>query len=77
MSKVIVQIASKVYQMTEKELAGVLKIACEQVPFGIYAIRKGNQVELAREKNLTTTQLKQKVRDLKAAGYKVYYNKGK
>lgn len=63
--------------MDKKELDGVLKIASEQVPQGIYAIQKDNYVELAREKNLSKTQLKHRLRELKAAGYKVYYNKGK
>ena len=63
--------------MDKKELDGVLKIASEQVPQGIYAIQKDNYVELAREKNLSKTQLKQRLRELKAAGYKVHYNKGK
>ena len=62
--------------MDNKELKGVLKIASEQIPNGIYAVQKGNYVEMAREK-LTNTQLKQRIRELKAAGFKVYYNKGK
>ena len=63
--------------MDKKELDGVLKIASEQVPQGIYAIQKDNYVELTREKNLSKTQLKHRLRELKAAGYKVHYNKGK
>ena len=61
--------------MTEKELAGVLKVACEQVPFGIYAIRKKDYIELRNDK-MSKTQLKQRLRELRSAGYKVYFNKG-
>ena len=71
-----VRLGKKLYEMTEKELEGVLKIASEQVPFGIYAVRKDDYVELLRERHKTITQLKKSVRLYKQGGFKVYANKG-
>lgn len=71
-----VRLGKKLYEMTEKELEGVLKIASEQVPFGIYAVRNDDYVELLRERHKTITQLKKSVRLYKQGGFKVYANKG-
>ena len=71
-----VRLGKKIYEMSEKELEGLLKIASEQVPFGIYAVRKDDYVELLREKHKTITQLKKSVRLYKQGGFKVYANKG-
>ena len=71
-----VRLGTKLYEMTEKELEGVLKIASEQVPFGIYAVRKDDYVELLKERHKTITQLKKTVRLYKQGGFKVYANKG-
>lgn len=68
-----VKVAKKIYQMGRKEFEGLLKVAGEQVPRGIYAIQKGDYAELMNEKT-TITQGKALKRQLKAQGYKVYSN---
>ena len=35
-----VNVMNRVYRMSQKEYQGLLEIASEQVPFGIYAIEK-------------------------------------
>ena len=69
-----VKIANRVWSMSKKEYKGTLEIAKEQVPFGIYAVEKGDYAELLNEKATSMTNLKNKVREYKAAGYKVYAN---
>ena len=36
--------------MSRKEYQGLLKIAKEQVPFGVYALEKGDYAELRNDK---------------------------
>lgn len=62
------------YQMSRKEYQGLLEVASEQVPRGVYAIEKSNYAELRCDKCKSTTQLKAIIREFKALGYKVYYN---
>ena len=63
--------------MSRKECQGLLKMASDEIPFGIYAIEKGNYVELRRDKCSSISKLKELVRNFKANGFKVYMNKGK
>ena len=65
---------NKAYQMTRKQAKGLLDIASEQVPFGIYAVEKGGKISMEHMKCLSITQLKEKVREFRSAGFKVYYN---
>lgn len=51
-----------------------MKIASEQVPFGIYAVEKQGYSELMNLKCESTTQLKQRICELKAQGFKVRAN---
>lgn len=60
--------------MSRKEYQGLLKVASEQVPFGIYAIEKKDYSELRCDKCNSVTQLKNLTRQYKATGYKVYAN---
>lgn len=69
-----VNIGPRTYSMGKNELDKLLEVAREQIPRGIYAVRKGNYVELCREK-LTKTQLKIRTREYKALGFVVYANK--
>lgn len=62
------------YQISKKEYKGLLKVASEQVPFGIYAVERGDYAELCNIKCSSTTQLKEKKREYKAQGFKVYAN---
>ncbi|MEE0740782.1 MAG: hypothetical protein U0M21_00610 [Emergencia sp.] len=76
MSRLVrVKVGPNLYKMTEKELKGLLAVASEQIPFGIYAVKKGDYVELVRERCKTITQLKQRIRAYKAEGFGVYANK--
>lgn len=64
----------RVYSMPKKEYMGLLEVAKEQVPKGVYAIEKKNQAELRCDKCESTTQLKALKRQFKSQGYKVYAN---
>lgn len=65
---------NRVYQMNQKEFRGLLKVASDQVPFGIYAIEKNGYAELRKDKCSSITQLKSLARQFRAQGYKVYSN---
>lgn len=72
-----VKVANRMYQMNKKEYKGLLKVAKEQVPFGIYALEKADYAELRCDKCNSITQLKELIRQLKKQGFKVYSNGGK
>lgn len=65
---------NRVYQMNQKEFRGLLKVASDQVPFGVYAIEKNGYAELRKDKCSSITQLKSLTRQFRAQGYKVYSN---
>ena len=69
-----VVVGKRAYQMSQKEYKGLLEIASEQVPFGVYAIEKQNYAELRNDKCTSSTKLKAMIRQYNAAGYKVHYN---
>ena len=60
--------------MSLEEYHGLLKVASEQVPFGIYAIEKGNYAELRCDKCHSMTKLKEMTRAYKQQGFKVLAN---
>ena len=64
------------YRMSQKEYLGLLRIASEQVPYGIYAIEKKGYAELRCDKCKSITQLKNLRRQFKAEGFKVLANGG-
>lgn len=64
------------YQTSKKEYQGLLKVASEQVPFGVYAIEKEKYAELRADHCKSITQLKTLKRQFKAQGFKVYANGG-
>ena len=70
--KVIVK--DHVYGMTRKKLNSVLKIASNQIPFGIYAIEKGGICELRKDTFDNIGELGKAVQEYKAKGFKVIYN---
>lgn len=72
----IVIIGKKTYSMSRTEFKGLLQIASEQMPFGIYAVEKDGKAEMQNQKPGSMTKLKEQIRSFKAAGYKVYANKG-
>lgn len=65
----------RTYQMSQEEYEGLLKIASEQVPLGIYAVEKQGYAELRCDKCESITQLKKLTRQFKTRGFKVYANK--
>ena len=62
------------YQMNRKEYKGLLKVAKEQVLFGIYALEKADYAELRCDKCDSITQLKELTRQFRKQSFKVYSN---
>lgn len=69
-----VKVANRLYKMGKSEFRGLLELASKQVPFGIYAVERGEYAELCKIHCRSITQLKKEVRDFKAKGFKVYKN---
>lgn len=65
---------NRTYHMSQKEYQGLLQVASEQIPFGIYAVEKQGYVELRCDKCQSITQLKELTRQFKAQGFKVHSN---
>ena len=63
-----------VYEMTREQCEGVLKIASTQVPVGIYAVEKGNVLELKNERFRNQKQLNREIVTYHRKGFKVYWN---
>lgn len=60
--------------MTAQQLNRVLKVASKQVPFGIYAVKKGRICELHNDKFDSKEDLFENVEKYEKKGFKVYYN---
>lgn len=60
--------------MSWKEYQGLLEVAKDQVPRGIYAVEKNDYAELRCDKCTSTTQLKSMMRAFKSQGFRVYAN---
>ena len=67
-------IGQSAYEMNTKQLNGVLKVASKQVPFGIYAVKKGRICELHNDKFDSKEDLMAEVEKYSQKGFKVYYN---
>lgn len=65
---------NRLYRVSRKEYQGMLQMASEQVPFGVYAIEKNDYAELRNDKTKSITQLKNMTRQFRSQGYKVYAN---
>lgn len=70
-----VKVMNRVYRMSRKEYEGLLQVAGEQVPFGIYAVERQDYAELRCDRCSSMTQLKSICRKFKAQGFKVYANR--
>lgn len=70
----IVKVAKRIYRMSRNEYQGLLKIASEQVKFGVYAVEKGDYAELVNEKCASVTKLKELKRLYGQKEFKVYAN---
>ena len=71
-----VKVMNRLYKMSRKEYLGLLKIAGEQVPLGIYAVERNDYAELRCDRCQSTTQLKSMIRQYRAQGFTVHANKG-
>ena len=69
-----VKVGKRMYRMSRKEYQGLLEVAKEQVPRGIYAVGKSDYAELRNDRCTSTTQLKAMIRAFKSQGFKVYVN---
>lgn len=69
-----VKVTNRIYSMSKKEYQGLLKVASEQVPFGVYAVEKSNYAELRDDKCTSRSQLKALTRQFKIQGLKVHAN---
>lgn len=72
----VVTIGKKSYSVSKKIAKKLLGQMSEYVPFGIYAVEKGNQIDFRNDKCKSKTQLKELTRQYKQQGFKVYANKG-
>ena len=64
-----VKIANRTWKMSKQKYKGLLKVASEQVPFGIYAVEKGDYAELCNIKCSSITQLKNEKQTFKKNGF--------
>lgn len=71
-----VKVMNRMYKMSRTEYKGLLEVASEQVPLGIYAIEKDDYAELRNDKCQSITQLKRLARAFKDRGFRVLSNKG-
>lgn len=70
--KVVVN--NNVYEMGDKAYKGVLEVARQQVPFGIYAVEKDRMCELRKDKCRDEKELNALSTDFIKNGFKVYVN---
>ena len=74
----VVQILNHSYKMSPEEYRKMLKLASEQVPFGVYALEKGGMAELRKDdcksKGKSKGKLKELIRAYRLQGFKVYQN---
>ena len=69
-----VKINNRMWRMGHREYQGLLEIAREQVPLGIYAIEKKGYAELRCDKCESITKVKELSREFKKQGFRVYTN---
>lgn len=70
-----VKVGNRIYRMGRTEYNGLLAVAKEQVPFGIYAVEKQEYAELRCDRCRSMTQLKKLTRQFQVQGFKVLSNK--
>ena len=70
----MVKINNRMWRMSHREYQGLLEIAREQVPLGIYAIEKKGYAELRCDKCESITKVKELSREFKKQGFRVYTN---
>ena len=60
--------------MTREEYRRMLKLASEQVPFGVYALEKDGTAELRKDDCKSKGKLKELIRSYRLQGFKVHQN---
>ena len=70
-----VKIMNRMYRMSREEYKGLLKVASDQVPFGVYAVEKDVYAELRNDKCRSVTELKALTRGFKSQGFRVLANR--
>lgn len=70
-----VKVGNRIYRMGRTEYDGLLAVAKEQVPFGIYAVEKQDYAELRCDRCRSMTQLKKLTRQFQVQWFKVLSNK--
>lgn len=70
--KVIIN--KSIYEMNQKQADGVMKVASEHIPYGIYAVEKDGIIELRKDKCKSKAKLNALIQQFKSKGFKVYYN---
>ena len=63
-----------IYEMSRKQIDGVLKVAKKAVKHGIYAVEKDGLAEMKKEIYSNKAELEKAVAEYKEKGFKVYYN---
>ena len=71
-----VMIGKRAWEMGRREYQGLLEMAKEQVPMGVYAIEKDGLAILCDDRCETITQLKRLIRQYRAEGFRVLANRG-
>ena len=71
-----VRVGNRLYRMSRKEFQGLLEVAGEQVPLGIYGLEKDDYAELRCDRCGSITQLKKLKRGFRAQGFRVHSNGG-
>ena len=63
-----------IYEMSRKQLDGVLKVAKKAVKRGIYAGEKGGMTQMKKETYSNKAELEKALSEYEANGFKVHYN---
>lgn len=69
-----VLINNNIYEMGRKTFRGVLDIAKQSVPFGIYAVRKGDFCEMRKDTFGSQEEMNKQIAEYQKKGFKVYFN---
>lgn len=65
-----------IYELTRKEVDGILGVFKKIFPKGIYAVEKDDVVEMKNQPYKYTKNLNKAVAEYVKRGFKVYYNGG-
>ena len=63
-----------VYEIGRKAFRSVLDIAKQSVPFGIYAVKKGDFCELKKEVFKSHEEMNKQIVEYQKQGFMVYFN---